>query len=223
MLDGRLSLMTPEGVRILLTPAGPYKRAVAWAADVGLWVATMGTVIAMLPHSRLSSGVFAIVLFFTYWFYPILCEVYWDGRTLGKRMTGLRVVRADGLPVGWRESVLRNLLLVADFLPFMYTSGLLCMMFDSQFRRIGDLVAGTLVIYHERPGTRVVLVHAAPLAPPFPLSADQQRTLAELFEREHSLPPERMRELGTIASALTGLEGAESIERLRAYTAGFSR
>lgn len=223
MLDGRLSLVTPEGVRLLLTPAGPYKRAVAWAIDVLLWGAVMVGVLLLLPKGKLGSGLFLIILFVTYWGYPILSEVYCGGRTLGKRVAGLEVVRADGLPVGWRESTLRNLLLVADFLPLLYTTGLLCMMFDSRFRRAGDIVAGTMVVYRELPGQRAALAEAAPMAPPFPLSPDQQRTLADLFERESSLPLERMIELGTIAEPLTGLKGSYSVERLRAYVAGFSR
>ena len=60
---------------------------------------------------------------------------------IGKRAAGIQVLRADGLPVGWRESSLRNLLLVADFLPMAYTTGLLCMLCDGRFRRLGDIVA----------------------------------------------------------------------------------
>lgn len=223
MLDGRLSLVTPEGVRLLLTPAGPYKRAIAWSIDFVLWLAVMIAINAMLPPGRLARGIFAIFLFLSYWGYPIICEVYFRGRTVGKRVAGLEVVRADGLPVGWRESTVRNLLLVADFLPLCYTTGLLCMIFDSRFRRAGDIVAGTLVVYREVAKPRAAPVDAAPLPVPFPLTVDQQRTLADLFEREADLPPERLAELGTIAAPLTGLQGMDSVERMRSYTAGFSR
>ncbi|QYF93662.1 RDD family protein [Massilia sp. PAMC28688] len=223
MLDGRLSLVTPEGVRLLLTPAGPYKRAIAWLLDFLLWGTVMLIVKLILPDGRLGSGIFLIVLFVTYWGYPIICEVYFGGRTVGKRVAGLEVVRADGLPVGWRESILRNLLLVADFMPMFYMTGLLCMIFDTRFRRAGDIVAGTLVVYREQARTRAAAVDAAPIAPPFALTADQQRTLADLFERESHLPVDRMVELGTIAEPLTGLQGMESVERMRAYVAGFSR
>lgn len=223
LLDGRLSLITPEGIRLLLTPAGPYLRALSWAIDILIWGATIGLIRALLPHGKLGEGIFLIVLFLTYWGYPILCEVYGGGRTFGKRITGLEVVRADGLPVGWRESTLRNLLLVADFMPFLYLSGLLCMMLDVKFRRIGDIVAGTVVIHREPKPVRKPPQQAAPLAPPFPLNADQQRTLADLFERERSLPVERLAELGTIAEGLTGKTGAESVEAMRGYVAGFSQ
>jgi uncharacterized RDD family membrane protein YckC len=223
LLDGRLSLITPEGIRLLLTPAGPYLRAIAWMLDFLIWSAFASIMFALLPSGKLGQGLGMIGLFLSYWGYPIICEVYFGGRTLGKRITGLEVVRADGLPVGWRESTLRNLLLVADFLPMMYASGLVCMMLDVKFRRIGDIVAGTIVIHRDPKPVRTAPLQAAPLAPPFPLNADQQRTLADLFERERSLPVERLAELGTIAEPLTGKTGAASVEAMRGYVAGFSQ
>lgn len=223
MLDGRLSLTTPEGVRLLLTPAGPYLRAFAWAIDIGIFASVAVLMRFVIPNGKLGDGLYALLLFALYWGYPILCEVYCSGRTVGKRMVGLEVVRSDGLPVGWRESTLRNLLLVADFLPVMYATGLVCMMLDVRFRRVGDIVAGTQVVYREREQVRAAALSAQPLAAPFPLSADQQRTLADLFEREQNLPEERMHELGSLAEPLTGATGAESVERMRGYVAGFNQ
>lgn len=223
MLDGRLSLITPEGVRLLLTPAGPYLRALAWMLDFFIWSTAFSIITMFLPDGKLGRGLGMIVMFFTYWGYPIICEVYFGGRTMGKRALGLEVVRADGLPVGWRESTLRNLLLVADFLPMFYVSGLICMMLDVKFRRIGDIVAGTIVVHREPKPVRRPLLQAAPLAPPFPLNANQQRTLADLFERERNLPVERLMELGTLAEPLTGKTGAASVETMRGYVAGFTQ
>ncbi|WP_181373256.1 RDD family protein [Massilia glaciei] len=222
MLDGRLSLTTPEGVRLLLTPAGPYLRAGAWALDFALWVIFMVGVRAVLPFSKLFDGLFLLLLFLSYWGYPIVCEVLWHGQTLGKRAAGIAVLRADGLPVRVRESALRNLLLVADFMPMFYLSGLACMLIDPRFRRLGDIVAGTQVVHVEKPRKRRPAVAAEPLALPFALSLAEQRTLADLFEREHGLPAERMDELGTLAAPLTGCEGGASIERMRRYAAGLA-
>ncbi|WP_167085662.1 RDD family protein [Massilia frigida] len=223
MLDGRLSLTTPEGVSLQLTPAGPYLRAVAWLVDFLLWAAACFLLRLAMPSGKLGQGIFLLLLFVTYWGYPIISEVYFNGRTLGKRALGLEVVRSDGLPVGWRESTLRNLMLVADFLPVMYATGLVCMMFDLRFRRLGDIVAGTQVIYYEKAAPRPTPLLAHPLPLPFPLSPDQQRTLVDLFERESKLPIDRMAELGSIAEALTGTRGIESVERMRSYVAGLTK
>jgi uncharacterized RDD family membrane protein YckC len=224
LLDGRLSLTTPEGVRLLLIPAGPYLRAWAWTIDILIWAAAVFVMQLLIsPAGKFGQGLLAILMFLTYWGYPIICEVYFGGRTIGKRAAGLEVVRSDGLPVGWRESTLRNLLLVADFLPVMYATGLVCMICDARFRRLGDIVAGTQVVYHEKTPQRQPSPSAAPRPLPFPLNAEQQRTLADLFEREHALPHERMAELGTIAEPLTGCTGADSVERLRGYAAGLAQ
>ncbi|MBS0308451.1 MAG: RDD family protein [Proteobacteria bacterium] len=223
LLTGRLSLTTPEGVRLLLTPAGPAPRAWAWAVDFLIWLAVVWVMIMVLSGTKLGEGVLMVLLFVSYWGYPIICEVYFGGRTLGKRVVGIEVLRTNGLPVGWRESTLRNLLLVADFLPLMYCSGLLCMLCDSRFRRIGDIVAGTQVVYREKRRARPAPPDAPPAVPPFPLTPEQQRTLADLFERERRLPPGRLEELGSLAEPLTGLSGMASLERLRGYVAGMTQ
>ena len=227
LLDGRLSLTTPEGVRLQLTPAGPAARAYAWSIDFLAWAVGSAIIAAILgatiPSGKLSSGLFTLALFLGYWAYPVLCEVYAGGRTLGKYVVGLHVLRADGLPVRWRESVLRNLLLVADFLPMAYASGLVCMLCDRHFRRLGDIVAGTQVVYRDKPPKRTEVATAAPLPLPFPLTPDQQRALADLFARESRLPHGRMLELADIAAPLTGREGEASLERLRGMAAGLVR
>lgn len=226
-LDGRLALTTPEGVRLLLTPAGPATRARAWLLDLLLWFAgyllLLWGIYLLAPGVQIAGGLAALLAFVSYWGYPVLWEVYGDGRSAGKRALGIQVLRADGLPVGWRESVLRNLLLAADFLPALYCTGLICMFVDTRFRRLGDVVAGTQVVYRERAPQRIAApgVEAEPL--PFPLSPEQQRMLIGLIEREHRLPPARLLELATIAEPLTGLRDRASLERLRAYVAGLVR
>lgn len=223
LLDGRISLTTPEGVRLLLTPAGPVPRAWAWMIDLLIFCALFWVLAMTFGGSKMSSGILSVGLFLLYWGYPIVCEVYFGGRSLGKRMFGLQVLRADGLPVGWRESSLRTLLLVADFLPMLYASGLLCMLFDTQFRRLGDIVAGTQVVYYEKPSRRAEPPGVTPIPLPFPLTPDQQRTLTDLIERETRLPQARMVELGTIAEPITGLTGEASVDRLRGFVAGLTQ
>jgi uncharacterized RDD family membrane protein YckC len=223
LLDGRLSLTTPEGVRLLLTPAGPVMRAWAWLIDFLIWLAVLAAISSALAGTRVGFGIYLLLLFVSFWGYPILCEVYFSGQTLGKRALGIQVLRADGLPVGWRESTLRNLLLVADFLPAMYATGLILMLFGRHFRRLGDIVAGTQVVYREKAPKREETPKTAAQALPWPLTPEQQRTLIDLFEREKRLPAARVEELGTIAEPLTGATGQASVERLRAFAAGLTQ
>jgi uncharacterized RDD family membrane protein YckC len=207
-------------VRLLLTPAGPAARAWAWLIDFVVWLVAAGFLAKLLLPTRLGTGLYAIALFLTYWGYPVICEVYFGGRTLGKRALGLEVRRADGLPVGWRESMLRNLMLVADFLPFMYVTGLVAMLCDSRCRRLGDLVAGTQVVYRERAPKWVALTAVEPQPLPYSLTPEQQAALTGLFEREASLSIARLHELSNIAEPLTGTRDAASLQRLRAFAAG---
>ncbi|TWI60914.1 putative RDD family membrane protein YckC [Pseudoduganella lurida] len=223
-LDGRISLTTPEGVRLLLTPAGPAIRALAWGLDMAIWVTAAVTFSALLGNDKLSRGVFLLALFLFYWAYPVLFEVYSHGATPGKKIAGIEVVRDNGLPVGWRESALRNLLSTADFLPLLYATGLLCMLFDTRFRRVGDLAAGTVVIYRDRKLKRMdAAPDVVPLPPPWPLTPVQQSAVADLFAREKTLAADRMEELATLAEPLTGRTGAASLERLRGIAAGLAR
>lgn len=221
MLDGRISLITPEGVRLLLTPAGPVPRALAKIIDLLVYIAVIVLFVNTVPYSRTANGLLLLLAFLLFWGYPVLTEVYFGGRTLGKLLLGLKTVRADGLPVGWREAMLRNILIVADFLPVMYATGIVCMIADPQFRRLGDIVANTLVIYHEKPALRPLLSKQAPVMPAFPLSPPEQRTLIDLIEREASIPYERMLELANLAEPITGTTGDASLQRLRGIVASF--
>lgn len=223
LLDGRLTLTTPEGVRLLLTPAGPARRAWAWMIDFVLWLVVILSLAYVLHTSELGEAVLLVLLFLTYWGYPIVCEVAFRGQTIGKYLLGLEVRRADGLPVGWRESILRNLLLVVDFMPMLYATGLISMLLDGHSRRLGDIIAGTEVVYRDNPEKRPAPPTATPEPLPYPLTPEEQAALLGLFEREKSLPPARLAELGTIAEPITGLRETASLEKLRSYAAGLTQ
>src|SRR4029453_4482102 len=83
--------------------------------------------------------------------YFVVLEVTTNGRSVGKAVVGLRVVRDAGLPLGVRESLGRNLLRTADSLPATSLGGLVAMLLSPEGKRLGDLAAGTLVIRLDRP------------------------------------------------------------------------
>src|SRR5208282_5922974 len=98
-------------------------------------------------------GLLLIILFLLEWFYPVAFEVLARGQTPGKKLMDLRVLRADGAPVGWSRSTVRSLLAFADFLPFGFAAGLTAMLVSRRFQRLGDLAAGTVVV-HLAPASR---------------------------------------------------------------------
>src|SRR5262249_29655520 len=96
--------------------------------------------------------VMAVTIFFffsIYWGYYAVFESIWKGQTPGKRYVGIRVIKESGRPIGAVEAIGRNLMRAVDGLPGMYGVGLACMMLNKQNRRLGDFVAGTIVV-HEK-------------------------------------------------------------------------
>jgi uncharacterized RDD family membrane protein YckC len=104
------------------------------------------------PWILLMLAVWVAVDFLLQWGYFVASELLMQGRSLGKAMIGLRVVRDGGLPVTLRESLLRNLLRMVDMLPSQYFVGLVSMVLSKDVRRLGDFAAGTIVIRDERAG-----------------------------------------------------------------------
>ena len=88
-------------------------------------------------------------MFAVEWGYYVLWESLWSGRTPGKRSMNLRVLKEGGYPTGFLDIALRNLLRAADFLPMAYSVGLAVMGLDARFRRLGDMVAGTVVVVED--------------------------------------------------------------------------
>jgi uncharacterized RDD family membrane protein YckC len=121
-------------------------------------------------------GLWLVLVFATQWIYFALLEAIW-GATIGKRALGLRVVTTEGRPIGARAAALRNVLRAADSLPVtlggggiaMFLGGLgslvgaTSMALTSRFQRLGDLVAGTMVIVLERATVAAPIVLSPPL------------------------------------------------------------
>ncbi len=199
LLDNRLRVETPEGVDLLLRPAGLAPRALAFAVDLAIRGAILlALFISLGLLGKFGMGLGALLLFLVQWWYMVLFEVLNQGRTPGKHWLGLRVVHDDGTPVGWASSLTRNLLRFVDLLPFGYFLGALSCLGHPAFKRLGDIAAGTLVVYQEKPAERPALAPAEPVAPPVGLSLDEQRALISFAERQASLSPDRRRELAAI-------------------------
>jgi uncharacterized RDD family membrane protein YckC len=210
MLDTYRPVETPEGVEIGLRVAGPVPRLFAAAIDLAVRLGVY--FILMIPVSFLGDGGIGLLLvsmFLMEWFYPVLFEVRRGGATPGKRRLGLLVLHRDGTPVGWMASIVRNLLRFADFLPAAYGFGIASMLVDRDFRRLGDLAAGTVVVHREPDlvGHRVPTGPA--LRPPAPLDLDEQRAVLDYAERLGTWSEARAAELAGLAAPLTGVAPGE--------------
>jgi len=155
-------------------------------------------------------------MFFVEWLLPAWFEAAWNGQTPVKRALGLMVLNDDGSPVRWPAALTRNLLRAVDFLPLLYGFGLAAMMMNRDFKRLGDLAAGTVVVYREEKLARSAAIpQAPPQVPPFPLSLEESRALLEFAERAPSLTAERLGELATLPEPLVGtLDPAKAAARL---------
>jgi len=199
ILDTRLSLETPEGATLPLAPAGVGVRIMAFMIDFlikSAAIAIIYTVLAIL--GSMGVGIALILAFLLEWFYPVYFEVWHQGRTPGKKNAHIRVVNDDGTPVTFGASLLRNLLRVVDFLPVMYVTGVIASVMNSRFKRLGDLVAGTLVIYDAEPQPMPDFEITGTQPVPADFSTDEQRALLAFAERSKRLSPERQSELAAI-------------------------
>ena len=206
MLDTTRRVATPEGIELTLRLAGPVPRALAWSVDFLLRAAVVLVVMMIASRfGRAGMGVVLIAAFFVEWLLPAWFEAMWYGQTPGKRLFRLAVLNDDGTPVRWPGALTRNLLRAADFLPFLYGVGLITMLMNRDFKRLGDLAAGTVVVYQaEKVAAARAIPQAPPQPPPLSLSPEEQRAVLDLAERSATFTRERFEELAEIPTPLVG-------------------
>jgi uncharacterized membrane protein SpoIIM required for sporulation/uncharacterized RDD family membrane protein YckC len=173
--DGAVAIETPELVEVTYTVAGVGSRLLAGLVDLVL-AALLVAAVSFLALAAASAmrrfgvalvagpwffAVWVLTVFGVAWGYGVLFEVLGDGRTPGKRLLGLRVVMDGGYSVTLGASAVRNLLRVVDAQPIpLYVVGLVGVVASRRGRRLGDVVAGTVVVRE-----RTVRERAAPAAP----------------------------------------------------------
>jgi len=207
----------PEGVRLEFRLAGPVVRACAWAIDAAIRaVLYLALAIVLGLLGGVGVALMLIGFFLIEWFYPVVFELH-NGATPGKRLMGILVIQDNGTPVQPQASVIRNFLRTADFLPVLYATGLVAMMSNRQFKRLGDLAAGTLVVYKDAQQERTQPPVSAVTKPPLELSEDEQTILLAFSERAGDLSGGRREELADLLSDITGSRGGKGVETLYAY------
>jgi uncharacterized RDD family membrane protein YckC len=152
---GKFNIDTPEQVMLEFSVAGIGSRFLAVLVDsliqalAALLIILVGVgVAATSKMSAIWAGAVAIFFgFIIYWGYFAGFEAIWKGQTPGKRVLKIRVIKNDGRSINFYDAMARNLLRFVDFLPSGYGVGMICMFIDSKNRRLGDLVAGTIVVH----------------------------------------------------------------------------
>ena len=200
-MHDQLSIATPELVALEFPLAGLGSRALALCTDYLLQAAAVLVLIFVLVLFAPSLGrhtpgtqkwaiaLFILMPFLLQWGYFTLFEAFWSGQTPGKRVLHLQVIQQTGRPIGFVESLGRNLLRVVDFLPGFYVVGAICVFTTRRGQRLGDLVAGTLVIHIRRLETPWVaggarLITASALEPlPAPEPARSTGLPADVLRR----------------------------------------
>ncbi len=157
----RVSVDTPEQIALEFSLAGIGSRFLALALDTLLQVVLYVLVILLavgiasldkwLPAvpGRWAPALAILFLFCIYWGYFAVFEIFWHGQTPGKRAVGIRVVKDSGRPITAIEGIGRNLMRVVDGILF-YAVGVITMLISRENRRLGDYVAGTIVVYDKK-------------------------------------------------------------------------
>jgi uncharacterized RDD family membrane protein YckC len=159
----QMDIKTPEYVSLQFQLAGLGSRAAAFIYDqVILGFASIllffGSLFVMKGMSSfpffqdenlVPLAIIVIVLFILKWCYFFACEFFSGGRTIGKKIVGIRVIQENGHSITLLSSFIRNLLRIIDALPTSYFLGIVMILLHSKHKRLGDVVAGTIVV-HER-------------------------------------------------------------------------
>ncbi|HZD96278.1 MAG TPA: RDD family protein, partial [Candidatus Sulfotelmatobacter sp.] len=206
MPSDKLIIDTPEQVHLEFVLAGIGSRFMAVFLDV-LIEAVLYLILFLLTLIWQSGGLFGparslwwnaivtLVIFCINWGYYAFFEVLWKGQTPGKRWAGIRVIKDSGRPINAFEAISRNLIRFIDFLPGFYGIGVVTMLLNSKNRRLGDYVAGTLVV-HETSDRESTLFFNTSARTEFTLHQAAGLTVqeAELIEtflaRRLEIPPE---------------------------------
>jgi uncharacterized membrane protein SpoIIM required for sporulation/uncharacterized RDD family membrane protein YckC len=239
---------TPELVVLSYTIAGLGSRLGAALIDFAisalLFIAVIVSAALLSPRSLFAAGARAepttawalallvIMQFAILWGYYLLFEGLRDGQTPGKRVFRLRAVRDGGYSVGFAASAVRNLMRIVDLQPaFTYLVGIASVAFSRSGKRLGDIVAGTIVVRESlvrqpavtRPSRRETPVSAKAVEPTR-LSDLEFRLLERWAARRNEIDPDRRRQLTTQVGARLrdalppGDASSEGARLMRLYT-----
>lgn len=218
LLDAQHAVLTPEYVEFDFVLAGLYSRFLAWLFDavlaltIAIAVIT-GLSLALVAFPGFGSAVAFVIWFLIDWGYAIFFETVWSGQTVGKKVFGLRVLQESGVRIGFWHAALRNLARPVDRLPVFYLIGGATAFLSSRQQRLGDILAGTIVVKERRlkipaslargQGEQALLADPQFRAQVAKLSADEERVLlAAALRREELAMEARLTLFSALATRL---------------------
>lgn len=245
VLDTTMKVTTPENISFHYQITGPFQRVFAYGLDLlislggyfGLvFILYLIFIFAVLPLAAMVgggplveaiggvlAGLISVGYFLVYWFYGAYMETYFNGQTLGKRITNMRVISTDGHAIDGVQATLRNFFRLLDIMPIVpFTAlfqldeqipgglptcliGLVIMTLSKNFQRVGDLVAGTVVVTEEqkrRPNLATFMDDRVPqlaelIPTSFVASPSMARVIAEYVDQRKYLPFQRASEIAS--------------------------
>lgn len=150
-MSAELKIRTPEGIEFSFVLAGPVIRSLAYLIDllsVSVIVGVLTKVLWLMAviSTDFYEAIAILAQFAGQIAYGIVCEWFWRGQTIGKRLFKLRVVDEQGLRLEFSQVVIRNLMRSVDFLPAFYALGGTACFLSKRCQRLGDLAANTVVV-----------------------------------------------------------------------------
>jgi uncharacterized RDD family membrane protein YckC len=211
-----LRIESITGVDVELPLAGPGGRSYAFIIDwhIRLLIALFWLLIAMIIANvaAITSDLVKFMIFgpptVIYLFYHPVLELAMSGQTPGKRMAGVRVVTRNGQPPSIGAILIRNVFRLVDSLPAFYTIGLLSTLVTRDSVRIGDLAAGTVLVYLPV-SSRKASQRQAVLATQTRLAPDEAELVSDVIERWPQLAPATRRQLAVKLLVRAGLPATD--------------
>jgi uncharacterized RDD family membrane protein YckC len=202
----KLTIDTPEQTPLEFPLAGIGSRFVAMAVDtviqIGVGLVFVFAAVLSVPAFRTIGDRAAIwvvasmiiAFFLIYYGYFAFFEAIWNGQTPGKRYAQLRVMKDDGRPINAQDAVARNLMRIVDQLPFLYGAAIVSVFFSKQNKRLGDFVAGTVVVHEKtielaRPFQSDPVDASTPAYDVSRITADELRLIETFLQRRDSFEP----------------------------------
>jgi uncharacterized RDD family membrane protein YckC len=186
-IDTVITAETPEGIAISMRAAGFPVRCTAFLIDALIrYLIVSGVAATLGSGGRVGTGLLLIIVFIILWLYPVIFELMPAAATPGKRAMGIQVMMANGLPLTPAGCLIRNLMRAVDMLPLLYGFAIISVLMRQDARRLGDLAAGTIVVYRDQASPTGDFGPGEPLPPPMPLTTRQQTAIAAFGRRRRA-------------------------------------